>query len=150
MPLISAKKFVASVATAHTAVSDGPNDVCKTPAAPSPLPMPYPNIAVSTTMGGGYATKVLVLATPTWTKNGKTAISNGDQPGVLEDPQMLGDRRLAHGEGRRDVAGGVLALAEQALDDGEPGGVGEGAEDGGKGDLLHGRSYLTAELIAGL
>jgi len=83
MPLISAKKFVASVATAHTSVSDGPTDVCKTPAAPSPLPLPYPNIAISTTMGGGYATKVLVLATPTWTRNGSTAISNGDQPGVL-------------------------------------------------------------------
>lgn len=83
MPLVSAKKFVASVATAHTSVSDGPTDVCKTPAAPSPLPLPYPNVAVSTTMGSGYATKVLVLATPTWTRNGKTSVSNGDQPGTL-------------------------------------------------------------------
>ncbi|WP_437291002.1 PAAR-like domain-containing protein [Sorangium sp. So ce406] len=83
MPLVSAKKFVASVATAHTSVSDGPTDVCKTPAAPSPLPLPYPNIAVSTTMGSGYATKVLVVGTPTWTKRGKTAVSNGDQPGTL-------------------------------------------------------------------
>lgn len=83
MPLISGKKFVASVASVHTSISDGPTDVCKTPAAPSPLPLPYPNIALSTTMGSGYATKVLNIGTPTWTRKGKSAVSNGDQPGVL-------------------------------------------------------------------
>lgn len=83
MPLFSAKKWVASVATVHTMVSDGPNDICKTPAAPSPLPLPYPNVAVSSTMGSGYAMKVLSTAAPTFTKNSKSALSNGDQPGVL-------------------------------------------------------------------
>lgn len=84
MPLISANKFVASVSSAHTAVSPGPTDICKTPAppAPAPIPMPYPNIAVSTMMGPGYTTKTLALGTPMWTKKGKIAMSNGMQPGV--------------------------------------------------------------------
>ena len=33
-------------------------------------------------MGPGYTTKTLSTATPMWTKNGKSALSNGDQPGV--------------------------------------------------------------------
>ena len=84
MPLISANKFVASVSTGHTSVSQGPNDICKTPVppAPAPVPLPYPNIAVTATMGPGYTTKTLVMATPMYTKNSKMALSNGDQPGV--------------------------------------------------------------------
>lgn len=84
MPLISANKMVASVSTAHTAVSPGPTDVCKTPAppAPAPIPIPYPNVAVTTTMGPGYTTKTLVMGTPMYTKKSKIAISNGMQPGV--------------------------------------------------------------------
>ncbi len=33
-------------------------------------------------MGPGYTTKTLSIATPMWTKNRKSALSNGDQPGV--------------------------------------------------------------------
>jgi hypothetical protein len=84
MPLTSSKKLVACVASAHTVVSSGPTDICKTPAppAPAPIPLPYPNIAVSVMMGPGYTTKTLAMATPMWTKNGKIALSNGMQPGV--------------------------------------------------------------------
>ena len=84
MPVFSANKLVASVASGHTSVSSGPTDVCKTPAppAPSPIPLPYPNIAASATMGPGYTTKTLSIVTPMWTKKGKSALSNGDQPGV--------------------------------------------------------------------
>lgn len=82
MPLMNQGKFVASVATVHTSVSLGPTDICKTPTPGGPVPMPYPNIAVSSTMGPGFTTKTLVLATPVWTKKGKSALSNGDQPGV--------------------------------------------------------------------
>lgn len=84
MPLASAKKLVASVSSGHVTISNGPIDVCKTPAppAPAPVPMPYPNIGSTATMGPGYATKTLVMATPMLTKKGKIAISNGDQPGV--------------------------------------------------------------------
>lgn len=44
--------------------------------------MPYPNVAVSATPGPGYTTKTMALGTPMWTKKGKIALSNGDQPGV--------------------------------------------------------------------
>lgn len=82
MPLLNQGKFVASVGTVHTSVSLGPTDICKTPTPGGPVPMPYPNVAVSTTMGPGYTTKTLVMATPMWTKKAKSALSNGDQPGV--------------------------------------------------------------------
>lgn len=82
MPLINQNKFVACIASAHTAVSPGPTDVCKTPSPAGPVPLPYPNVAVSSTPGPGYTTKTLVMGTPMWTKKGKSAISNGDQPGV--------------------------------------------------------------------
>jgi len=84
MPLVSANKMVACVASAHVAASSGPTDVCKTPAppAPAPVPMPYPNVAVTATPGPGYTTKTLALGTPMWTKNSDIGLSNGDQPGV--------------------------------------------------------------------
>jgi hypothetical protein len=84
MPVTSQKKLIASIASAHTIVSSGPIDICKTPAppAPAPVPLPYPNVAVTATPGPGYATKTLTLSTPAYTKKSKTAISNGDQPGV--------------------------------------------------------------------
>jgi hypothetical protein len=53
MPLFSAGMLVACVASGHTAVSQGPNDVCKTPTPAGPVPLPYPNIALSATMGPG-------------------------------------------------------------------------------------------------
>lgn len=82
MPLINQHKLVASVSSGHTAVSNGPTDVCKTPTPGGPVPMPYPNVALSATMGPGYTTKTLVMGMPMWTKKGKSAVSNGDQPGV--------------------------------------------------------------------
>ncbi len=82
MPLVNSKKLVASVSSGHSSVSQGPTDICKTPTPGGPVPMPYPNIALSVTMGPGYTTKTLVMGTPMWTKKGKSAVSNGDQPGV--------------------------------------------------------------------
>lgn len=84
MPLLSANKGVACISSGHTSVSMGPCDVCKTPAppAPAPVPMPYPNVAAAATMGPGYTTKTLATGTPMWTKKGKSALSNGMQPGV--------------------------------------------------------------------
>jgi hypothetical protein len=84
MPLLSANKLVACIASAHTSVASGPIDLCKTPAPPAPVPppLPYPNIGVTATPGPGYTTKTLAIATPMYTKNSKIALSNGDQPGV--------------------------------------------------------------------
>lgn len=81
MPIVSQFKMVASVSSGHTAMA--PVDVCNTPAPPAPpIPIPYPNIAMSATMGPGYATKTFGMGTPIWTKNGKSALSNGDNAGV--------------------------------------------------------------------
>lgn len=82
MPILNQMKLVASVSTPHMSVSTGPTDVCKTPTPGGPVPMPYPNVAAAATMGPGYTTKTLELGTPMWTKKGKSALSNGDQPGV--------------------------------------------------------------------
>ncbi|MBX3259817.1 MAG: DUF4150 domain-containing protein [Labilithrix sp.] len=81
MPLVSQMKMVASVSSGHTAIA--PADICKTPAPPAPpIPVPYPNVALSATMGPGYATKTFAMGTPIWTSKGKSALSNGDQAGV--------------------------------------------------------------------
>ncbi|MCA9622747.1 MAG: DUF4150 domain-containing protein [Myxococcales bacterium] len=82
MPFFSGGRLVACVASGHLCVTPGPTDVCKTPTPGGPVPMPYPNVGVSATMGPGYTTKTLALMTPTWTKKGKIALTNGDQPGV--------------------------------------------------------------------
>lgn len=112
MPLLNQNKFVASVATVHTSVSLGPNDICKTPTPGGPVPMPYPNIAVSTTMGPGYTTKTLVLATPMWTKSGKSALSNGDQPGALlglVSNLIMGMCEIVMASSDVDAEGGAVA-----------------------------------------
>jgi hypothetical protein len=81
MPLVNQMKMVASVSSGHTATA--PVDICKTPAPPAPpIPIPYPNIGTSAMMGPGYATKTFAMGTPIWTKNGKIAMSNGDNAGV--------------------------------------------------------------------
>lgn len=84
MPVVNQNKLVASISSGHTLTTAGPLDICKTPAppAPAPVPLPYPNIALTVTPGPGYATKTFALATPIFKKGSKTALSNGDQPGV--------------------------------------------------------------------
>lgn len=121
MPLINSNKFVASVSSGHTAVSCGPTDVCKTPAppAPAPVPIPYPNIAVSATMGPGYTTKTLVMGTPMWTKKGKTAISNGDQPGValgITSNKIMGMCQITMACNDVDAEGGGLVRTLDSSD----------------------------------
>jgi hypothetical protein len=124
MPLLSAHKMVASVSSGHTAVSQGPNDMCKTPAPPAPVPppLPYPNIAMSATMGPGYATKTLVIGTPMWTKKGKTAISNGDQPGIalgLVSSKIMGMCEIIMASTDVDAeGGGVVRLMDKSLSNG--------------------------------
>jgi hypothetical protein len=83
MPLFSAGRLVACISSAHVLTAAVPG-ICKTPAppAPAPVPIPYPNIATTATPGPGYSTKTFVMGTPAYTKKSKTAISNGDQPGV--------------------------------------------------------------------
>jgi uncharacterized Zn-binding protein involved in type VI secretion len=112
MPLLNQDKMVASVSTLHTAVSNGPVDICKTPTPSGPAPMPYPNVALSSTMGPGYTTKTLVMGTPMWTKNGKSAVSNGDQPGValgVVSNKIMGMCEILMASNDVDAEGGAVA-----------------------------------------
>lgn len=111
MPLINGKKFVASVSSGHTAVTAGPLDICKTPTPGGPVPMPYPNVALSATMGPGYTTKTLVMGTPMWTKKGKSAVSNGDQPGValgVVSNKIMGMCAITMASNDVDAEGGAV------------------------------------------
>jgi hypothetical protein len=112
VPLLNANKFVASVSSGHTSVSTGPTDICKTPTPGGPVPMPYPNVALSATMGPGYTTKTLVMATPMWTKKGKSAVSNGDQPGValgIMSNKIMGMCEIVMASNDVDAEGGAVA-----------------------------------------
>ena len=57
-------------------------DTCLTPAAPSPVPVPYPNIAMlPTAMPPTTALKVLIMMMPAHNIGTTIPLSNGDQPG---------------------------------------------------------------------
>src|SRR5687767_13362446 len=58
-----------------------------------------------------------------------------DQPGSLEHPQVLGDRRLAQVERRGELGDRCLAAGE-AGQDGAPGWIGQGREDRAEWILL--------------
>jgi hypothetical protein len=56
-------------------------DVCKTPSPAGPVPVPYPNIAQSSTLSDGTKT-VKTDGQMAAIKGSKYAMSNGDEPGV--------------------------------------------------------------------
>ncbi|ANN76539.1 DUF4150 domain-containing protein [Bordetella flabilis] len=58
-------------------------DVCLTPAAPSPIPVPYPNIATSDMANPGtIAETVLICGMPALNQASIIQLSNGDQGGT--------------------------------------------------------------------
>jgi hypothetical protein len=57
-------------------------DTCKTPAAPSPIPMPYPNMGQVNTATDVVA-KVLVENKETVVESSKLPSSNGDEAGTV-------------------------------------------------------------------
>ncbi|NYT85136.1 DUF4150 domain-containing protein [Pollutimonas harenae] len=58
-------------------------DTCLTPAAPSPVPIPYPNMATTAAADpGGIVEKVLISAAPALNQMTKILLSNGDQGGT--------------------------------------------------------------------
>ncbi|KTT24994.1 DUF4150 domain-containing protein [Pseudacidovorax intermedius] len=57
-------------------------DVCMTPAAPSPLPIPYPNIALGP-MAIPNCPTILVLGMPVHNLGTTIPMTNGDNAGVL-------------------------------------------------------------------
>jgi len=56
-------------------------DVCKTPAVPSPVPIPYPNVGVSADTLGGSVT-VAVEGQMAMLKSATYVKTSGDEPGV--------------------------------------------------------------------
>jgi hypothetical protein len=57
-------------------------DVCNTPTPAGPIPIPYPNIAMSAATAP-MAFTILTECTPTLNMASKGLVSVGDQPGVL-------------------------------------------------------------------
>lgn len=57
-------------------------DTCKTPAAPSPIPVPYPNIGQVNTATGVIA-KVVIEKKETVVETSKLPSSNGDEAGSV-------------------------------------------------------------------
>ena len=60
----------------------GVPDVCNTPAAPSPLPIPYPNLG-QLPVAAGFCEKVMILNMPAIVESSKIPMSQGDEPGVI-------------------------------------------------------------------
>ena len=62
----------------------GMPDVCKTPAGPAVVPIPYPNFSMGAiAQPGSTATKVLICGGPAHVVGTTIPISNGDNPGVI-------------------------------------------------------------------
>lgn len=60
-------------------------NVCKTPAAPSPLPIPYPSIGQCSDANGDTCTKkVKILNKAVLHKSSEISSTKGDQPGTLK------------------------------------------------------------------
>lgn len=57
-------------------------DVCKTPSPAGPVPIPYPNIAMSNSLSGGTKKVKADGGQPCAHQPSKYARSNGDEPGV--------------------------------------------------------------------
>lgn len=85
-------------------------DVCLTPAAPSPIPVPYPNIAMSTMADpGGIVENVLVSGMPALNQSSTLLLSNGDQagsaPGGVACGQIMGEAAFVTGSMKVMVGG---------------------------------------------
>ena len=57
-------------------------DVCKTPSPGGPVPVPYPNIAMSTNLAKGTKTVKADGGKMCANKGSEYSLSNGDEPGV--------------------------------------------------------------------
>lgn len=85
-------------------------DVCLTPAAPSPVPVPYPNLA-STSMAdpGSIVENVLICAMPALNLSSKIMLSNGDEGGTAgggaATHKIMGEARFTMGSAKVMIGG---------------------------------------------
>lgn len=83
MPVTTSVNKMTVVHKGSTGISQAFPDVCKTPAPPAPpLPIPYPNIAMSSDTADG-STTVKVDGNPIMLSTSKYAMSTGDEAGSL-------------------------------------------------------------------
>lgn len=80
MPATVGCNMMSVVHKSSTGVATAFPDVCTTPAAPSPLPIPYPNIAMSSDTASG-TKKVKCDGNPICTKSSNFRMSSGDEAG---------------------------------------------------------------------
>jgi hypothetical protein len=86
-------------------------DVCQTPAGPSLVPVPYPNIG-QTTLAMGMVTNVLLGAMPALNLGSTIPLSNGDQAGVgmgVTSGQIMGEIAFTSGS-KIVMVGGMPAV----------------------------------------
>jgi Domain of unknown function (DUF4150) len=83
MPVTASVNGMTVVHKSSTGISQAFPDVCKTPAPPGPpIPIPYPNIAMSSDTADG-STSVKVDGNPIMLSTSKFATSSGDEAGSL-------------------------------------------------------------------
>ncbi len=84
-----------------------PTDVCLTPAGPTEIPVPYPNIA-EPTMGDPACEKVLICGSPALNKSSSISQSNGDQAGVgggVMSGKIMGEVKFSQGSTKVNIQG---------------------------------------------
>jgi hypothetical protein len=82
MPSTVGVNFMSTVSVGSNGVSPSFPDVCKTPAPPAgPIPIPYPNIAMSSDTQQG-TKKVKCDGNPVCLENSNFAMSSGDEAGA--------------------------------------------------------------------
>ncbi len=85
-------------------------DVCLTPAAPAPIPTPYPNMATTAMADpGSIVENVLICAMPALNLSSTILLSNGDEPGTagggMATHQIMGEVRFTIGSMKVMIGG---------------------------------------------
>ena len=80
MPATVSVNFLTVVHATSNGITTCFPDVCKTPTPAGPVPIPYPNIAMSSDTSKG-TTSVKCDGNPTCVKDSNFMISTGDEPG---------------------------------------------------------------------
>lgn len=80
MPVTVGANFLSVIHKASNGISIAFPDVCKTPTPAGPIPIPYPNIAMSSDSAQG-TTKVKCDGQSTCVKDSNFAMSSGDEAG---------------------------------------------------------------------
>jgi len=83
MPVTVGVNFLSVVHAGSMGITIAFPDVCTTPAAPSPIPIPYPNIAQSSD-AAQTASKVKADGNPLCIKSSNFSKSSGDEAGTLK------------------------------------------------------------------